>query len=65
MTFDFKEQQDIGTGYWKMNSSILKDDLYKNEIEKAIQGIKDLNIHNPLVVGLIYYSGARRNHEIH
>ena len=47
MTFDLKEQQDIGPGYWKMNSSVLKDESYRKEIEKAVQGIHELSIHNP------------------
>ena len=48
LTFELNEQQDIGPGYWKMNSSILKDPAYKQEIEEAVDGINRLQIHNPL-----------------
>ena len=48
MTFDLNDQQDIGPGYWKMNSSILNDQPYKKEIEDAIKGINELQIDNPI-----------------
>ena len=48
MTFDLKDQQEIGPSYWKMNSSVLKDHLYKSEIENAIKGINDLQLSNPI-----------------
>ena len=48
MSFDLNEHQDIGPGYWKMNSSILKDEPYKKEIEEAIKGLNELQIHNPI-----------------
>ena len=31
-----------------MNSSVLKDELYKKEIEKAVQGIQELSVNNPI-----------------
>ena len=48
MTFDLREQLDIGRGYWKMNSSVLKDEAYKKEIEEAVQGMQSLSITNPI-----------------
>ena len=48
MTFELKEPQDIGPGYWKMNSSILNDEPYRKEIEEAIKEINDLQINNPI-----------------
>ena len=48
MTFDLKDEQEIGPSYWKMNSSVLNDHLYKTEIENAIKGINDLQLSNPI-----------------
>ena len=48
MTFDLKEEQEIGPGYWKLNSSILNDERYKEEIEEAVQGINNLQITNKI-----------------
>jgi hypothetical protein len=48
MSFELKEHQNIGPGYWKMNSSVLKDRPYRKEIEEVTQQIKDLNIDNPI-----------------
>ena len=49
MTFDLKEHQDIGRGYWKMNSSILNDDSYKKVIEEIIEGLNnDEDISDPI-----------------
>ena len=48
MTFDLKDEQEVGPSYWKMNSSVLKDNLYKTEVENAIKGINDLQLSNPI-----------------
>ena len=48
LTFELKEQLDMGPGYWKMNSTVLKDPAYKNEIEEAVEGINRLEIDNPM-----------------
>ena len=48
LTFDLSEQQDLGPGYWKMNSSVLKDAAYKTEIEEAVDGINRLQLANPM-----------------
>ena len=45
MTFNLNEQQDIGPGYWKMNSSILNDEPYKKEIEEVTQVVNELIKH--------------------
>ena len=48
MTCDISRLQDIGKGYWKMNSSIINDEQYKKLIEKAMEEIVKLGIHNYL-----------------
>ena len=48
LTFDLNEQQKIGPGFWKMNSSILNDLAYKREIEEAVDGINRLQIDNAM-----------------
>ena len=48
MNFDIKITKEIGKGYWKMNSSVLKDEAYKREIEEAKRGIDEFNIANPI-----------------
>ena len=48
MTFNLQEGQQIGPGYWKLNSSILKDNAYKKEIEDTYNSINRQNIRNPV-----------------
>ena len=48
MTFNLQEGQQIGPGYWKLNSSILKDNAYKKEIEDAYNSVNRQNIRNPI-----------------
>ena len=48
MAFDLEEHQQIGPNYWKMNSTVLNDEPYRNEIEEVIQGVKNLNITDPI-----------------
>ena len=48
MTFDIKEGQKIGPGYWKLNSSILQDKAYKKEIEEVYHSINRQNITDPI-----------------
>ena len=48
MTFDIQSARDIGPTSWKLNSSILDDDLYIKEVEDVYQGITDLSIDDPI-----------------
>ena len=48
LTFDLTEQQEMGPGFWKMNSSVVRDNAYKREIEEAVDGINRLEIDNPM-----------------
>ena len=38
----------MGPGFWKMNSSVVRDNAYKREIEEAVDGINRLEIDNPM-----------------
>ena len=44
MTFDLQDDQEIGPGYWKMNSSILNDGGFKLEIEEVFRELEGLNL---------------------
>ena len=48
MLFSVHSKIDIGPGYYKMNSSVLNEPLYRNEIEKIYHEIDDLQIDNPI-----------------
>ena len=48
MSFELQHQSDIGPGYWKLNSSILKDELYRTQVEELHRDIQELHITNPL-----------------
>jgi len=47
LTFEIKQTQEIRPGYWKMNSSILQDKLYKKEIERIVNEIRQIHLRNP------------------
>ena len=47
LTFDLKSDQDYGPGTWKLNSSVLKDQVFITRIEQAYEGIQGLQIDDP------------------
>lgn len=47
MTFNINGERAIGPGYWKMNSSIMDDNIYKAEIEDVYNGITNLQLSDP------------------
>ena len=48
MTCDISGDQDIGKGYWKMNSSIISDEQYRILIENAMEQVGQLRIDDNL-----------------
>ena len=48
MIFSIHNKIDIGPGYYKMNSSVVKDPLYRNEIEKIYHEMNTLHLDNPI-----------------
>ena len=48
MTCDITGDQDIGKGYWKMNSSIIHDEQYRILIENAMEEVGQLGINDNL-----------------
>ena len=48
MSFQLQGEQKIGPPSWKMNSSVLKDARYREEIEDIFNELNDLDIQNPI-----------------
>ena len=48
MTFAIATKVDIGPGYYKMNSSVVNEALYRREIDALFQEITGLQIANPI-----------------
>ena len=48
LIFQIQSDPQIGPGSWKMNSSIIRDALYRNEIEELIHDLNSRQIANPL-----------------
>jgi hypothetical protein len=48
MTFDLQDDQKMGPGSWKMNSSVLTDEFYKQEIEEVFHDLESMDIQNPI-----------------
>ena len=48
MTFNLQRTREIGPSTWKMNSSVLHDELYIKEVEEVFHGVTQLNIVNPI-----------------
>ena len=47
MSFTFKDQQERGSSYWKLNSSILNDKAYIEMVRETIINVDNLHIVNP------------------
>ena len=48
MIFSIHNKIDIGPGYYKMNSSVVKDPLYRKEIEQIYREMNALQLDNPI-----------------
>ena len=42
--FTFKDQQDRGAGYWKLNASVLNDKAYIAMVRRTIENVDKLNL---------------------
>ena len=47
LSFTFKDQQERGSSYWKLNSSILNDKAYIEMVRETIINVDNLHIVNP------------------
>ena len=59
MSVDIAYEQDIGPGYWKLNSSILKDEQYVAKIENLHEEIQNLRIRDPLEKFDLFFMATR------
>ena len=48
MTFNLQTEQKFGPSSWKMNSSVVRDQRYRNEIEEIYNDLNTLDISNPV-----------------
>ena len=48
MTFSINNDLDIGPGYYKMNSSVVNEPLYRKEVEKIFAEINDLQLQSSI-----------------
>ena len=48
VTFTMRSDNERGPGYWKMNTSIIKDPPFQRTIEKAFDDVQNLNIDDPI-----------------
>ena len=48
LTFDVHSEPEIGPSSFKMNSNVLDDKMYENEIEEVFTDLENMNIENPV-----------------
>ena len=48
LSFNIKGQNEKGKGYYKMNTSILKDAKYREMVEETIKELEDLSIEDDI-----------------
>ena len=48
LSFVKKSQNEHGKGYYKMNTSILQDEMYKNIVKETIEEVQELQIQNEI-----------------
>ena len=54
VTFTLKEENERGPGFWKMNTSILKDRAYKTLVESIVSDVISLGIDDPIERWLVF-----------
>ena len=54
VTFTLKEENERGPGFWKMNTSILKDRAYKILVESIVSDVISLGIDDPIERWLVF-----------
>ena len=54
VTFTLKDECERGPGFWKMNSSILKDRAYETLVENTANDVLSLGLHDPIERWLVF-----------
>ena len=54
VTFSLKDECERGPGFWKMNTSILRDRAYEVILEKTASDVLSLNVQDPIERWLVF-----------
>ena len=59
VSFTIKEQNERGSGYWKMNTSVISDRPYSIMVENTVSDVLALNIDDPIERWLVFVETVR------